>query len=854
MNRLKKQILYPYVLDYKPGFFLNWVLYKFFTRVKVDENMKETLKQMQREGTVVYANKNRSLLNCLLYHFNFRSRRMPYPKIVFDLNIALFMPIGKLLSLLMSQVSTLIRHGRIPNPYKTGFYSHAIQRGTPALITLVDPKGFIRSFIHSEKDHIHFLIETQKEMSRPIFIVPQLIIYKTTLEKDYSRISNILFGYKDNPGTIRKLVLFFRHHRHAFIDFGRPLDLKAYLEGQRPDRPLPEMASEIRHMLIESVDNQKRIILGPIMKSRQQLKETVLMDQRVTDQMEKLAEGDSEKLRHLRKSAGKHFDEIAADYNTAYVQLFRIALSWLWKKIFDGIDINPTDSRKIREWARKGPLIYIPSHKSHIDYLVLNYVLYDFHMHIPRIAAGQNLAFWPLGHIFRKAGAFFIRRTFRGAKLYSEVFGRYVKALLEEGHPIEFYIEGGRSRNGKLVPPKSGFLSILLQAHNEGFCKDLIFVPTSIIYDRIMEGTAYLKEISGGKKTKENFRQVVSARQFLKKKYGKIYIRFNEPFSLNEYLSQKNNEDNNTPKELAFHLIKSINEVSLVTPLSLVGTAILANHRRGFHISDLTETVNILVDFLKSENVPMAESLEDLSKAVRDTISLLINWKMVDLMEDASGEEETFFFVDDDKKLELEFYKNCIIHFFIYHSFIALSLLTGTEAEKTEESIISDYCYLKDIFDNEFIFEPENLKEKIRSRIQYFLNIKFIAESESGEAYKITKLGFDKLPIWAAMTKTFLESYWIAAKTMSQRHDSGKKGESLLKDMNYMGRRYHKLGVVDHIGALSQINFKNAVDYINKNIINAQKDSGDMENQDTLKELTLISKKLYEMSHYGQIG
>ena len=162
-------------------------------------------------------------------------------------------------------------------------------------------------------------------------------------------------------------------------------------------------------------------------------------------------------------------------------------------KMFQGIEFEPDELAMVREQARKGSVVYIPSHKSHIDYLVLNYVLFHYHMHVPRIAAGKNLAFWPMGNIFRKSGAFFIRRTFRGARLYATVFKRYVKALLKEGHPLEFFIEGGRSRSGKLVLPKIGFLSILLEAYKEGYCDDLIFVPSSISYDRIIEEKEYLR-------------------------------------------------------------------------------------------------------------------------------------------------------------------------------------------------------------------------------------------------------------------------------------------------------------------------------------------------------------------------
>ena len=850
MHILREKVSYPYVLDHKPAFFLSWFLYRLFKRVSLDQNMKEKLKQMNREGTVVYAAKYRGHLDYLLYHFNFRRARLPYPKIAFDLNMTPVVPLTHIIKVLTSHLSFFLRNGRLPSPYQTGFYKNAIQQGITSLIFLVDPKGFAKQFVRSEKDQLEFLLETQKEMDHPIFIVPQLILYNINPEKNYLSLSNILFGFKDNPGTIRKIVLFFRYNRRAFIDFGQPLDLKAYLENQPPTGSLHEMAGEIRQNLIESIDMQKRVILGPIMKSKHQIKQLVLMDKRVTKDIKQAAHGNEKRLRQLKKKAGRYFDEIAADYNMTYIQSFLMALNWLWKKIFEGVDVDMADLAKVREWARKGTLIYIPSHKSHIDYLILNYVLLSNHLHVPRVAAGTNLAFWPMGHIFRQCGAFFIRRSFRGEKLYSEVLARYIKALLEEGHPIQFFIEGGRSRNGKLMLPKTGFLAILLKAHREGFCKDLIFVPASIIYDRIMEEKSYLKEIGGDPKERENFRQMIKARRFLKRRYGKIYVRFHDPFSLNEYLSQTDLPPKGIHRNLALHLGQSINAISLVTPLSLVATAILAKHRRGFHLSELAETIDILLRFLRRYEIPLAATLSDPSKAVKETLSLFINWKVIDFLEDVEGQGEIFYYVDEEKKLELEYHKNSIIHFFIPHSFVAISLLSGSEEAKKPESIIADYAFLKNLFKNEFIFDDnEGIQEKVISAIECFHDFAFLFQSEENGGYKITKLGFDKLPIWAALAKTFLESYWVAVKSISQHRVEDTKREYSLKNMTYLAKRFHRLGIIDHIGAISQLNFQNALSFIHGDVLGA----GDISKKDrsgAFKRLAKLGQRLYELSHY----
>jgi glycerol-3-phosphate O-acyltransferase len=851
MRSREEKTLYPYVLEHKPGFFLSWVLYRLFKKVSLDENMKQKLKEMYRHGTVVYAAKYRGQLDYLLYHYSFRLARLPYPRIAFDLNMFMVLPLTYLAKVFISHLSFLLRTGRLPSPYRTGFYERAVEQGTTSLLFLVDPKGFSKQFVRAEKDQVEFLLETQKNMDRPIFLVPQLILYKKTPEKNYSNLGQILFGFKDNPGTIRKIVLFFRHSRRAFIDFGQPLNLKDYLASQSPARSLQEMASGIRQELIESIDMQKRVILGPIMKSKQEIKESVLRDKAIKQEIEETAQGNERKHKQLRKSAGKYFDEIAADYNMAYIQAFLMALNWFWKKIFEGVDVDMQGLARIREWARKGPLIYVPSHKSHIDYLILNHVLLNNHLHVPRIAAGANLLFWPMGHIFRQCGAFFIRRSLKGARLYAEVLARYIKALLEEGHPIQFFIEGGRSRNGKLMLPKTGFLSMLLQAYQEGFCKDLIFVPASITYDRILEEKSYLKELSGDHKEQESLRQVIRARRFLKMRYGKIYIRFNNPFSLTEYLSRKNQAVNGLHRELAIHLVKSINAVSPVTPLSVVAMGILANHRRGFHLSELAETVEILLNFIRKYGIPLAATLSDPEKAVKETLSLLTDWKVIDSLKDIEGEDEIFYYVEEDKKMELEYQKNSIIHFFIPHSLLAISLLSGKEEVKKLDSIVADYAFLKYLFKSEFVFdEQEDLPENVTSFIEYFQEAGFLSRSEEDGGYKITKLGFDKLPIWAGLAKTFLESYWIAVKAISQQKSKAVKDDNLVKHMMYLGKRFHRLGIIDHIGALSELTFKNAISHIHEHIFNPHENTEETSSR-SLERLSQLGQRLYELSHYG---
>ncbi len=500
----------------------------------------------------------------------------------------------------------------------------------------------------------------------------------------------------------------------------------------------------------------------------------------------------------------------------------------------------------------KGPVIYVPSHKSHVDYLVLNYVLYDNNMHVPRIAAGQNLAFWPMGHIFRKCGAFFIRRSFQGAKLYAEVFSRYVKALLQEGHPVQFYIEGGRSRNGKLVQPKTGFLSIILQGFEQGYCNDLIFVPTSVIYDRVIEEGAYLKELGGGQKESENFKQVLQARRFLKSSYGKIYIRFDKPFSLREQMaSQGEGESGEKHKNLAFHIADSINNITLITPLSLISTAILTTHRKGFYVPELKNTIELYLNLAKRINAPVSVDLPDIDKAIDDALDMLREWNIIEHTDELSDREKGFCFIRDDKKLKLEYYKNNIIHFFIDYSFTAISLLTQVEENNNIENALAVFDFLRNTFANEFLYRSgERAENRAASIIGYFHESGFIEDMSETGGFRITRSGFDKLPSWAALAKTFIESYWITANVIMQTKDEKISGDNLLKQIISMGNKYYKSGVIDHIGSISRINFQNAVTYINRNVLKVEK-GRKANNARDYESLADFIKKLHALSRFG---
>ena len=278
-----------------------------------------------------------------------------------------------------------------------------------------------------------------------------------------------------------------------------------------------------------------------------------------------------------------------------------------------------------------------------------------------------------------------------------------------------------------------------MEAYREKYCKDLIFVPVSIVYDRILEEQAYLKELGGGKKEAENLKQVVGIRRFLKKKYGKIYIRFGQPISIEQYLTEKPHLEDKRHKHLAFHIIRRINKITLVTPMAITATAILSKYRRGFQIHEIMETAESFLKFIGTRGTPVADSFQHCENAIEETLSILMKSHVLETIKDVDDSDQ-FYFVKEGKMAELAYYKNSIIHCFIPHAFVSLSLLTGNQEITPRENVIQDYTFLKNIFRYEFIFEEEtqNTEAEVNGILDYFFEASLLVKSEVRAGYSLT--------------------------------------------------------------------------------------------------------------------
>lgn len=408
---------YTCLLPDNIGNFTGLLLKLFYSGIKVDREQTETIRQLDKNAIVVYVSKFKSYFEYLLYYSRYRKEDLPYPQIGFDYKVYQWQPFSRIIRIILARLDFLIRHRSWPNPYARDYYQKELINGRSGFLSLVGKKGFYRRFVKAETDPIQYLIETQKTIDRPIYLIPQLIFFSKTARREIPTLIDMLFGPEDKPGNLRRLFILFKNPGKVFVEVSKPVNLERYLQSaELSPRSTAYQSLVLRRDLLVQLNRHRQSITGPIRKSRQELKESILTSDRLQEYMNNHAASRNIPIHEVRRKADGYIDEIAANYKPAFIKIASVIVGWIIRNMFDGVAVNYRVLNQVKQTARQGPLILIPCHKSHIDYLILDYVLYHNNMPVPHIAAGKNLSFWPMGPVFRSGGAFFLRRTFGGGR------------------------------------------------------------------------------------------------------------------------------------------------------------------------------------------------------------------------------------------------------------------------------------------------------------------------------------------------------------------------------------------------------------------------------------------------------
>jgi glycerol-3-phosphate O-acyltransferase len=670
------------------------------------------------------------------------------------------------------------------------------------------------------------VVRAGKESPRPVFLVPLAIVRGGGgYRRRESRVATLLYSVQDAPGEAKRLFSYVWNRGQAQLVAGRMValaDVAGEVRGEAEER----VARRLARMLQIHLYREERVIQGPALHSPREVREIVLRDPELARLTRRIANERGVPRRKVMKEARDYVKEMAARFNGLYFSILEFVFNRVWPRVFSGLEI--TGLERVVQRMKDHPVVLVPCHRSHFDYLILTYIFHTNYLSPPHIAAGINLSFWPMGPLFRGAGAFFIRRTFDDNELYKMVFRKYLTFLIREGYTQEFFIEGGRARTGKMLAPKLGMLSAIVGAFVQGVRQDLYFVPVSIHYGRIPEEEAYRREMAGEAKERESLGALLRARSILSRRFGTAYVSYAEPISLADTLGPQlerfrdgqgdadvEEEKRRFIQRLGFRLLREVNAVAVAGATSVSATALLGADRRACRLPDFLMAAHTLTELLRVQRVQFTASLlRNEASHFREGLTWLETGGLVERLVDTDG---TVLHVPEEKRLVLDFYKNSTIHFYLVPALVTRALRAGV----TLEALRDDVLWWLELYRWEFpLPDRDAVGKEIERWLAYYREAGALAGSVIDEAHPITQ-------VTGGLLENFREAYLVAARTLTGEKEWPLAQPSVLKRMQRQFATSLLLGEVAKPEGGTMVTFGNALSrFAELGYVAVQRDEG----------------------------
>ena len=805
---------------YEPNAILRWVYRRFFAHIEVDEHWSAAVRDAKKRGVVVYVMRSISFLDFLCLDWLVKKFGLPLVRFVNDLGLWILEPFGK-------GGRRLRLRRQIPEDQAL---SSTVRDENSALLFLRRPPKIgqnKRKGRELEVDLIRTLVETQRALERPILLVPQTFVWSKLPPSKKRSLFDLFFGPTEWPGKVRVFFQFLLNYRNALLRSGEPFDLKKFIDDHQ-DLTDAEVADKVRYALLRRMEREREIVLGPGKKTPGRIRDELLRAPRVRKHIEQHARAQKLPIAKVERMARRDLRQLTAAQDPYALALLHRLLDRVWNRIYDGLEVDQPGLERVRAAAREGSLVLLPSHKSHVDYLVLSDVLFVNALSPPLIAAGDNLSFWPLGPVLRRAGAFFIKRSFRGKRLYAALVDAYIRKLLVEGFNIEFFLEGGRSRTGKLLPPKLGLLSMVVDACLVLPSKRVFFVPISIGYERVVEERSYVDELAGGEKQKENIGGLLKTPKVLRSRYGRLYVQFGEIIEFADVVREiagrehvgldrelKPPERRNLVQTIGHRVVYEINEATVVTPAALVASVVLAHRRRGITRPELLAGAQMLADALRRLGARFARSIFAGAEAVRpdtiaEAIELFVDGKLMTVA-DADDGQEPIYSVPEERRIALEYYKNNILHFFVPSALISAGLVVRGGEPVSRHTLRERVLALSRLFKYEFMYRADAEFEEIFDdalgkmiAAGEVMQIADTVRAADGDASK-------NITTYAMMIRTYFETYRLAIRGLELLQNGSMSRKDWLKKTLALGQRMYLAGELELRESLSKARLENTM-------------------------------------------
>ncbi|MEO8314220.1 MAG: glycerol-3-phosphate 1-O-acyltransferase PlsB [Pseudomonadota bacterium] len=648
---------------------------------------------------------------------------------------------------------------------KVGFWRSRLDRRPPAELT-------------------ELLAALRRDPAFDVLLMPVAVYWGRAPQREYVSWFRLLFSEDwALASNLRRGLAVLLNGRNTVVEFGTGVRLRTLVtEGMADNQAARRIARHLNGMLVAS----RTAYVGPDLSHRRTLMAEVLRGRAVRSLVAQEAIDRKISRRQALLNARAMFEEIAADYSHIFVRMMEKVLRWVLKRIYNGVVVAHADT--LTGVAAGNELVYVPCHRSTMDDVLAPYAIYSHGHAVPHIAAGINLNLPVVGPMLRKGGAFFMRRSFRGSALYSAIFTRYLGAIMARGHPIQYFIEGGRSRTGRSLTPKTGMLSMTVRSYLRQPVRPIMFVPVYLGYERVMEVDSYVGELSGKPKEKETLLGFLRSLKRLRENFGQVHVNIGEPIALAPLLDahqpgwrDKLGRDGRgagvgpAVDALAQQIMRNIHSAAAVTPVNLLATVMLATPRQVMLESDLQRQLALYLQLFR--DAPYSDRVTitglDAAQIVAHGLRAGILTRVSDDVLGLAPRHAT----------SMVYYRNNVLHLVAMPSLLACCFISNNVQATTDLQRLARRIYPYIAAELFLRWSEAELEFLVLDQLRALASAGLLQEEEGGEAWRpapAVSVEAVELSMLAQPTLQTIERYYLAIALLL-RAGSGVVSQSELE-------------------------------------------------------------------------
>ncbi|MCE2390877.1 MAG: 1-acyl-sn-glycerol-3-phosphate acyltransferase [Proteobacteria bacterium] len=794
---------------------------RFFGRFQLAEGDVKQLRDLEERGAVVYVMRYGSRLDYFLFNWLFAVAGVRPSAGANGIRFYYYRPLLEAVRLWLARLGERLRLGRGGARDKGRERTcEAIRAGGSAFLFLrtdkipsaLTPRRWALRSGRSETDYLHEIVATCFDTEATVSLVPLALFWRKGT-KPTRPFLDLFYGGPQRPRSFVKLVSFLFNYRNLAVRVGTPIDLRGFVDRRRGEGP-QRVVRQVRRSLLIFLRREEKPVVGSALRTFQRVHGAVLDDPEVRDAVELEARRTRESRVRVRDRASRQLREIAAHPSPTMLAFLALVAGWVMGRLFTRFEVHGFE--RVVDAAKLHPLILLPNHRSHFDYVILSWLFYRRHMVPPHVAAGKNLSFWPLGPLFRRAGAFFLRRDFAGDRLYTAVFRAYVQLLIKDGVTQEFFIEGTRSRTGKTLQARLGLLRMVMEAYARGARRELYVVPVGFTYERLVEESSLSEERRGASKSAESLFGLLRARSLLRNRFGAVTVRFGEPLPLSQAVELTPGAADSAPRldlrratrELGLRVCREINRLVTAQRSAVASAALLgapgAALRRGAFRESVVETCAML-EFL---DVPFSEPLQACLQEERadSAVDPLLQAERVELNRSAV---EDLLCVRAGARDTLDYYRAPLTPALVWPAALALAL---QEPGESGEVLRSASAWL-DLLELEYFPSAGRARDQRLNRVVEYQRGRGWLERDAAGRLAAAPAGWPWQAYWIAQIRPVMEAYAALFDAVALREGRGTRA-ALVEAAGELQSERLSLAEARHSEGLSPVTGGNALDWL----------------------------------------